>query len=99
MLRTWSAHLHRADLQVAACQHFDIGTSAGAQQDQVVYSEPSLAGPAARLAGLHVEVEDGAVGHRALGGQLEAEPHGVGYDGAQLADLEFHTVHATARGM
>ena len=61
--------------------------------------ELPLAAATAGRAGCDIEIEEGAVGHRALGGQLEAELHGVGHDGAQLADLDLDAVHAPARGM
>ena len=61
--------------------------------------ELPLAAATAGRAGCDIEIEEGAVGHRALGGQLEAELHGVGDHGAQLTDLELHAVHASSRGM
>src|SRR3954463_5597205 len=99
MSRTSSAHFHREDPQVAAGQYFDIGTSAVAQQYRVVQLELARTGTAAGRAGPEVEFEESAVRHRALGGQLEAELHGVGHHGAQLTDLELDAVHAATRGM
>ena len=52
-----------------------------------------------RAARLHVEVEAGAGGDRALGGQPEAELHRVGNHGAQRADLDPDAVHATTGGV
>ena len=61
--------------------------------------EALTAGAAARRTGRDVHVEARAVGDGARGGQLEAELHRVGHDGAQRADLQLDAVHAATRGV
>ncbi len=51
------------------------------------------------LAGTHVDLEAGAVGDGALGGEFEAERHRIGDDGAQRTDFQLDAVHPTACGV
>jgi hypothetical protein len=94
-----SAHFHREDSQVPAGKYFDVGTAAGTQQDWIAKFEAGTARAAACLTGTQVDLEAGAVGDGAFGGEIEAERHRIGHDGAQCADFQPDAVYASTGGV